>query len=113
MLQLADIEGEHRLGALLGAADFSPWAARIDVLRRAVEVAPDDPEPRRRLVGALVTGGQAVQAAAEAAALAELLQLAGDRAGALAAIEQARRLDPWNPGLQALREALVAGHEGQ
>jgi tetratricopeptide (TPR) repeat protein len=113
LLQLADLDSDHRLAALLAAADLSPWGPRVDVLRRAIEAAPADPEPRRRLVGALVNGGQAVQAAAEAAALAELLQQAGDRAGALAAIEHARRLDPWNPGLQALREALAAGHEGQ
>src|SRR6185503_8113373 len=74
LLRLGDLPGDHRLSALLAAADLSPWAARVEVLRRAIEVAPEDPEPRRRLVGALVTGGQAVQAAAEAAALAELLQ---------------------------------------
>jgi tetratricopeptide (TPR) repeat protein len=112
-LELAARSEPDRVTALLAAAELSPWAGRIELLRRAVEAAPGDPEPRRRLVQALVAGGQAVAAAAEAAALAELLQASADSAGALAAIEQARRLDPWNPGLQALRDALAAPADAQ
>ena len=95
----------------LHAAEVSPPGQRVDLLRRASDAAPTDPEPRQRLVQALVASGQAVQAAAEAAALAEMHQRLGDRASALAAIDQARRLDPWNSGLQALRDALGAGLE--
>jgi hypothetical protein len=63
-------------------------------------------------VSALVSAGQMSQAAAAAAELAELLNGAGDQAGALAALEQARKLDPWNEGLRALYEALRAAQGG-
>jgi cytochrome c-type biogenesis protein CcmH/NrfG len=80
----------------------------VELLKEAIASHPAEPEPRRRLVSALVSSGQASQAAAAAAELAELLEASGDRAGAIAAIEQARRLDPWNAGLAALFEALRA-----
>jgi hypothetical protein len=63
-------------------------------------------------VQALVSVGQVALAVAETVSLSELLLGQGDRQGALAAVEQARRLDPWNPGLQALRDALAPPEPG-
>jgi tetratricopeptide (TPR) repeat protein len=97
-----------RLEWLLSAAELAPWGQRVELLNEAITGHPTEPEPRRRLVSALVSSGQASQAAAAAAELAELLEASGDRVGAIAAIEQARRLDPWNAGLAALSEALRA-----
>jgi hypothetical protein len=105
-LYLAAAEGGvEPLRALLSAAELSPWGQRFELLRRAISVAPDDPEPRHRLVAALVASGQASAAAAAAAELAELLHRVGDTGGALEALRQARRLDPWNAGLVALEQA--------
>jgi tetratricopeptide (TPR) repeat protein len=104
-LQAADVPGAP-LSALLGAADTSPASTRVDLLRRAITLAPEDPEPRRRLVTALVASGQASLAAGEAAQVAQLLLAGGDREGAGRALEEARRLDPWNPAIATLREAL-------
>ena len=100
--------GPGQLQWLLSAAELAPWGQRVELLNEAIASHPAEPEPRRRLVSALVSSGQASQAAAAAAELAELLEASGDRAGAIAAIEQARRLDPWNAGLAALFEALRA-----
>jgi hypothetical protein len=94
------------VAALLAAADFSAGSARVEIFRRAIALSSTDPEPRRRLVQALVASGQVGLAGGEAAQLAELLLGQGDREGAGAALEEARRLDPWNPALAALREAL-------
>jgi tetratricopeptide (TPR) repeat protein len=110
-LRAADAGGEGAAAALLSAAELSPPPARVELLRRAIGAAPEQAEPRRRLVQALISAGQAALAAAEAVSLSELLLGQGDRQGALAAVEQARRLDPWNPGLQALRDALAPPDE--
>jgi tetratricopeptide (TPR) repeat protein len=112
-LRAADAGGEGAATALLAAAELSPPPARADLLRRAIAAAPERAEPRRRLVQVLVATGQAAIASAEAIALSELLLSQGDRAGALEAVEQARRLDPWNPGLQALRDALAPPEQQQ
>jgi tetratricopeptide (TPR) repeat protein len=94
------------VSALLAAADLSAGSVRVEILRRAIALASTDPEPRRRLVHALVGSGQVGLAGGEAAQLAELLLRQGDRDGAGVALDDARRLDPWNPALAALREAL-------
>lgn len=98
-LRLADLSADHRAPALLAAAELSTGLARTDLLRRAAAAAPADAEPRRRLVQALISAGQAPQAAAEAAALASLLEQQGNPEGAQEARAQARRLDPFNPRL--------------
>ncbi|HEY3079503.1 MAG TPA: tetratricopeptide repeat protein [Chloroflexota bacterium] len=111
-LRAADAGGPGAAAALLAAAELSPPPARTELFRRAISAAPDEAEPRRRLVQALVSVGQVALAVAETVSLSELLLGQGDREGALAAVEQARRLDPWNPGLQALRDALAPSEPG-
>jgi tetratricopeptide (TPR) repeat protein len=109
---VADRDPLQTVSALVRAAALSPLPGRVELLRRAIDAAPEHVAPRERLIQALVGSGQAVQAAAESAALAEVLAAAGDRTGALTAIDQARKLDPWNPGLQTLREALAGQPDG-
>jgi len=98
-LRLPDFSADHRAPALLAAAELSTGLARTDLLRGAASAAPADAAPRRRLVQALISAGQAPQAAAESIALASLIEQKGNPEGAQEARAQVRRLDPFNPGL--------------
>ncbi|TAK23275.1 MAG: tetratricopeptide repeat protein [Chloroflexota bacterium] len=89
----------------LGSIEAGP--ARVAALRRAVAASPADVESHRALARALTAVGQANLAAMELVELGSILFERGDREGALRAIGDAAALDPWNPGIGALRQAIV------
>jgi chromosomal replication initiator protein DnaA len=86
--------------------------AAVDVLRRAIAQQPQRVDLRERLVELLEKLGETQAAAAELHALADVLNNAGDQAGALRAEERAVHLLPNEPSVRRrFAETLVMLNE--
>ena len=103
----------HEMAVAADASMRSKDHARaVGVLRRLLELSPDDTTARKGLIEALTASGDKRGAAAEWITCAQRADAAGDSAAAANAFEQAVRLEKGNATAQeGLARALLASGE--